>query len=220
MEVPLIHMKRKPFLWFILTILFLCFLFGCDRPKMTGIESDEIDTSRDPIQSSYKSDEPNIREIKNGLFTITPVAEYKISGVVVSKETYSSGWDGEISPVDLTIVWGKLAEPEYDRYVTYSQENRWYFYQYQPGSPFDNSFVISHSANNHIIPANENIHEAIKTIGKKDKVVLEGVLVNIKGTYKGQPVTWNSSLSRTDTGNGSCELFYVSKVRIDTKIYE
>jgi hypothetical protein len=187
---------------------------------MTGIESDEIDTSRDPIQSSYKSDEPNIREIKNGLFTITPVAEYKISGVVVSKRTYSSGWDGEISPVDLTIVWGKLAEPEYDRYVTYSQGNRWYFFQYQPGSPFDNSFVISHSGNHHTIPANENIHEAIKTIGKKDKVVLEGVLVNIKGTYKGQPVTWNSSLSRTDTGNGSCELFYVSKVRIGTKIYE
>lgn len=187
---------------------------------MTGIESDEIDTSRDPIQSSYKSDDPIIREIKNGHFAITPVAEYKISGMVVSKETYSSNWDGKISPVDLAIAWGKLAEPDWDKYITYSLRNRWYFYQYKPGSPFDNSFVISHSANNHIIPANENIHEAIKTIGKKDKVVLEGVLVNIKGTYKGQPVTWNSSLSRTDTGNGSCELFYVSKVRIDTKIYE
>ena len=187
---------------------------------MTGVEFDKIDTSQDPVQISYKSNEPIDREIENGHFTITPVAEYRISGMVVSKETYSSNWDGKISPVDLTIVWGRLAEPEYDRYVTYSQGNRWYFYQYQPGSPFDNSFVISHSANNHIIPANENIHEAVKTIGKKDKVMLEGVLVNIKGTYKGQPVTWNSSLSRTDTGNGSCELFYVSKVRIDTKIYE
>jgi hypothetical protein len=187
---------------------------------MAGIESDEIDTSQDPIQTSYKSDEPIIKEIKNGLFTITPVAEYKISGVVVSKETYSSGWNGEISPVDLAIVWGRLAEPEYDRYITYNQGNRWYFYQYKPGSPFDNAFVISHSANNHIIPANGNIHEAVKTIGKNDKVVLEGVLVNIKGTYKGESVIWNTSLSRKDTGNGSCELFYVSKVRIDTKIYE
>jgi len=220
MGATFVTMKRKPFLWFILTILFLCFLFGCDRPKMTGIESDEIDTSRDPIQSSYKSDDHIIREIKNGHFAITPVAEYKISGMVVSKETYSSNWDGKISPVDLAIAWGKLAEPDWDKYITYSLRNRWYFYQYKPGSPFDNSFVISHSANNHIIPANENIHEAIKTIGKKDKVVLEGVLVNIKGTYKGEPVIWNTSLSRKDTGNGSCELFYVSKVRIDTKIYE
>ena len=213
-------MKRRPFSWFILIIIFLCFLSGCNRPKLTGVESDEIDTSQDPIQASYKSDEPIIKEIKDGHFTMTPVAEYKISGMVVGKETYSTGWDGEISPVDLAIVWGKLAISEYDQYITYSQRNRWYFYQYKAGCPFDNSFVISHSANNHIIPANENIHEAVKTIGGKDIVVLEGVLVNIKGTYKGQPVTWNTSLSRKDTGNGSCELFYVSKVRINTKVYE
>jgi len=187
---------------------------------MTGLATDEIDTSQDPVQTSHKSDEPITKEIKNGHFAITPVAEYGISGMVVGKETYSSGWDGEISPVDLAIVWGKLAEPEYGRYITYGQSNRWYSYQYKPGSPFDNSFVISHSANNHIIPANENIRKAVKTIKEKDRVVLEGFLVNIKGTYRGQPVTWNTSLSRTDTGRASCELFYVSKVRIDTKVYE
>jgi hypothetical protein len=187
---------------------------------LTGVESDEIDTSQDPIQASYKSDEPIIKEIKNGHFTITPVAEYKISGRVVGKENYSSNWEGEISPVDLTIVWGKLAEPEYDRYISYSQRNRWYFYNYKSGSPFDNSYIISHSGNHHIIPANENVHRAIKTIKEKERVVLEGFLVNIRGTYKGQTVTWNTSLSRTDTVNGSCELFYVSKVRIDTRVYE
>ena len=215
---PSENMRSKNHLIFLVILLLL--LSGCDKPTLTGVESDEIDISQDPIQASYKSDEPMIREIKNGHFTITPVAEYKISGMVVGKETYSTGWDGEISPVDLAIVWGKLAISEYDQYITYSQRNRWYFYQYKPGSPFDNSFVISHSANNHIIPANENIHAAVKTIGKKDIVVLEGFLVNIKGTYKGQPVTWNTSLSRKDTGNSSCELFYVSKVRIDTKVYE
>jgi hypothetical protein len=213
-------MNRKQFLWLLSIILFFHFLFGCDRPKLTGVESDKIDTSQDPVQTFYRSDEPIIREFKNGHFTITPVAEYKISGMAVGKETYSSDWEGKISPVDLAIVWGKLAEPEYDRFITYSQRNRWYFYKYKQESPFDNSYIISHSGNHHIIPANENIHEAIKTINKKDKVVLEGFLVNLKGTYKDQPVTWNTSLSRTDTGNGSCELFYVSKVRIDTKVYE
>ena len=187
---------------------------------MTGLDTDEIDTSRDPIQTSHEFDEPIIKQIKNGHFTITPVAEYRISGRVVGKETYSSGWDGEISPFDLAIAWGKLAEPDYDKYITYNQRNRWYFYQYKSGSPFDNPFVISHSANNHIVPANGNVRKAVKTIKEKDKIVLEGFLVNIKGTYKGQPVTWNTSLSRTDTGNGSCELVYVSKVRIDRKVYE
>ncbi len=187
---------------------------------MTGVEPGEIDTSQDPVQVPYKADEPMTREVKNGYFTITPVAEYKISGVVVGKGTYSSDWDGEISPVDLAVAWGKLAEPGSHRYITYTQGNRWYFYQYKPGNSFDNSYVISHSSNNHIIPANENIRRAVRTVERKDKIVLEGLLVNLKGIYKEQPVTWNTSLSRTDAGNGSCELFYVSKVRIDTKVYE
>ena len=189
-------MKRKTFLLFILIFLILCFSFSCEGPQLTGVEFEKIDTSQDPIQKPINSPEPMIIEFKNSHFTLTPTAEYKLSGMVVGKKTYSEDWEGKISPLDLTIVWGKLAEPDFDRYITYSQGNRWYFYQYKPGSPFDNSFVISHSANNHIIPANENIHEAIKTIRKKEKVVLEGVLVNIKGTYKGESVIWNTSLSR------------------------
>jgi len=211
---------RKPFSLFILTTLFLWLFAGCDRPEVTGVEFEKIDTSQDPVQTPYKSDDPITRNMKNGRFIITPVAEYKISGVVVDKETYSSDWDGEISPMDLTIVWGKLAEPEYGRYVSFSHGNRWYFYQYKPGSPLDQPYIISHSSNNHIIPASENILRAIKTVKRKEKVVLEGFLVNLNGISKGQTVTWNTSLSRTDTGSGSCELFYVSKLRIETRIYE
>jgi hypothetical protein len=219
-EVTPIHMKRRLFAWFVLINLLLCFLSGCERPKITGLETDQIDTSRDPVQTPYRSDESFTREVKSGHFTITPVAEYKISGIVVGKETYSSGWGGKISPADLAIAWGKLAEFGSERHVTYRQGNRWYSYQYKPGGPFDSFYIISHSSNNHLIPASENVRRAIKTIREKEKVVLEGFLVNIKGTYKGRPVTWNTSLSRADTGNGSCELLYVSKLRIGTKVYE
>lgn len=209
--------SKNHLIFLVILLLLLC---GCDKPTLTGVESDKIDTSQDPIQKPINSPEPMIIEFKNSHFTLTPIAEYKLSGMVVGKKTYSDDWEGKISPLDLTIVWGKLAEPDFDRYITYSQGNRWYFYQYKAGSPFDNSFVISHSGNNHIIPANENIHEAVKMIKEKDKVVLVGFLVNLKGTYKGQTVTWNTSLSRTDTDHGSCELFYVTKVRIDRKVYE
>jgi len=204
----------------ILVIAFVFFLSGCDRPTPTGIEFDKIDTSQDPIQKPCTPDEPIIKEFKSCRFTMIPLAEYKISGVVVSTETYSSDWDGQSSPVDLAIVWGKLTEPENGKYITYSQGSRWYHYKWKEGSPVDNSYVISHSSNNHIIPANENICRAVKTIRRKDRVVLKGFLVNLRGTAKGRTVSWNTSLSRTDTGNSSCELFYVSYVRIETKVYE
>ena len=213
-------MKRKISLWLVSSIIILSLLFGCDKPELTGIEIEDIDTFQDPLQASYQSEEPMILRMKDDIFTITPLAKYKLFGVVVSKKSYSDDWNSKISPIDLAIVWGRLAEPEYERYITYRQSNRWYFYKYKQESPFDDFYVITHSANNHIIPANENIDRAIKTIKEKDKVVLEGFLVNVKGTYNGRPVFWNTSLSRTDTGKGSCELFYVSKIRRDTRVYE
>jgi hypothetical protein len=76
------------------------------------VEFEEIDTSKDPLQIPRASLEPIIKEFKNGRFTITPVAAYKLSGMVVSRKSYSDDWDGKISPVDLAVVWVKLVEPE------------------------------------------------------------------------------------------------------------
>ena len=213
-------MNKKLFLGPIFIALILCFLSSCDRPKKSGMDFDQIDTSHDPVQQSSPSSDPILIETKEGHFTLTPVAEYRLSGMVVSKETYSDDWNAKVSPIDLAIVWGNLTEPEYDRYMTYDQDSRWYSYNYKPNSPFDHSYVISHSSNNHIIPGNKNIEMAVRTVKKKDKIVLEGFLVNLKGIYEGRTVVWNTSLTRADTGDGSCELFYVTKVRIDTDVYE
>jgi hypothetical protein len=205
----------------ILSILFLLCDVSCDKPQVTGEESGEIDVSQEPVQIKFTSKEPTVLKIAgDSEFTIYPVAEYKIAAVVVSKKRYHDGWRADVAPVDLAIVWGKLAEPEYDKYISYSQHDRWYFYEFEAGNPFNSSFVVSHSANNHIIPSDGNILKAIKTIEKKEKVLLEGSLVNVKGYNKGEKFWWNSSLKRTDTGDGSCEVFYVKRVRMGTKVYE
>jgi len=214
------YRKLFSFLTTLGLLLILCLLVFCSRPQISGFDSEEIDTSRDPIQRSTTSYDPIVIETKEGDYTLTPMAEYQLAGKVVSKETYSYGWESEISPLDLAIAWGSLAEPEHEKYISFSQRNRWYFYEYKPGSPFDHSYIISHSSNNHIIPATENISHALRTIRKNDKVVLEGFLVNVKGTYKGGEVYWNTSFTRKDTGNGSCELIYVTKARIGSDVYE
>ncbi len=211
---------KKLFFGIVVLAFLLPFLSGCEKPHPSGTETEEIDVSRDPLQTPNPSGEPIIKEIKNGHLTLTPMAEYRVSGVAVGKKTYDGGWESQISPYDLAIVWGKLAEPAYDKYIEYWQSNRWYFFRYKEASPFDHSYVVTHSGNHHTIPANYNVRKALGSIRKNDKVTLEGYLVNVKGTYRGKPVFWNTSLSRNDTGNGSCELFYVSKVRIDTSVYE
>ena len=202
-------------------IVFLCLaLSGCNRPQATGIESDEIDTSGDPLQTLISSQDPILIKTKSGEFVLTPAAEYRIAAVVVGREDYSYGWNARISPVDLALAWGRLAEPDSRKYVSYSVGGRWVSFKLKEGSPFDVAYVISHASNNHIIPSTRNIRRAVKTIKERQKVVLEGFLVRLSGTYDGKQVWWNTSLSRTDSGDGSCELLYVTKARIGYKVYE
>jgi hypothetical protein len=200
-------------------ILLFVFLCACSGPVPTATELGIIDTSLDPVQEPCRSADFSI-ETKDGRFTARCAAEYKASVMLVGRESYSSGWNSILSPVDLAVVWGKLAEPEFDRHITYRQNDRWYFYEYAAQSPASHSYIVSHSSNNHIIPATDNVLRAIRSIRMKQVVTLEGLLVNIRGTYKGQRVWWNSSLSRSDTGAGSCELFYVSKVRIGENVFQ
>ena len=205
-----------------LLIILLLFLLisGCNSPHPTGVEFDEIDTSRDPVQTVSPSQDHILVEWKKGNLRITAVANYKIAALVVGTESYSYGWNAKLSPVDLALAWGKLADPQFRKHVSYSVSNRWVSFKPNKGCPFDAAYVISHASNNHIIPSTMNIWYAVKTIAEKKKVALEGFLVNVSGTYEGRPVWWNTSLSRTDSGNGSCELFYVTKVRIENKVYE
>jgi hypothetical protein len=49
---------------------------------------------------------------------------------------------------------------------------------------------------------------------------MEGYLVNINGMVGNGTVRWNSSLTRNDTGDGACEVFYVKRAVLDGKVYE
>jgi len=197
--------------------LLLC---GCSKPEPTEVEHGEIDASQDPIQTSTDQKDIIVLEIEDGIFELTPMAAYKASVMVMSKETYSYGWMGKVVPIDLALAWGKLIEPEYDKHIDYSQGDRYYFFEYDSESPLNAGYIGKHSANHHIIPATENILKALKSIKKKQKVVLEGFLVYLRGTYKGEEVFWNSSLKRDDHGDNACELFFVDRVRIGNYVYE
>lgn len=198
-----------------------------ENPQPTGEASEDIDTSQDPLQTSYTGE--NIkRTISGDEFTIVPVANYEISAMLESMKSYSAslGFNvdrlyAKISPVDLCLVWGKLAEPGYDKYITYRQGKRNCEARSSAEAPFDFNYQITHVSNNHIIPATENVHNAIKSIQNKEKVVLKGVLVNVMLKSNGQEYMFlKTSLIRSDWGLEGCEVFYVEKVRIGNKIYE
>lgn len=202
-----------------LALFFFILIISCNQPTVIRHESDPIDTSMDPIQEFLNEDQSFSLERGKIRFNLKPVARYRISARVVGTRSYSRGWESSLSPVDLAMVWGELATKKHDKYISYKQRNRWYYYRYSANFPLPGQYIIRHSCNNHMIPASHNISRALNTIKTNDLVSIEGYLVNVTGKIKGGDVWWSTSTSRSDSGDHSCEIIYVEKLRINDKVY-
>jgi len=146
----------------------------------------------------------------DGPIDLQLLATYTVSAAVKSTEDYSTDFTSQISPRDLVLAWADLNKPYIDRFVSYSQKDRWYFFTVKGGSNVDIDYVDLNSANTHIIPANPEVYALVKEVTINDYVTLEGYLVNaifVNGS-------WSTSLVREDTGDGSCEILYLTDITI------
>jgi hypothetical protein len=66
----------------------------------------------------------------------------------------------------------------------------------------------------HMIPADARVAHALKRVRTGDVIVIDGMLVEADkpGGWR-----WRSSMTRTDTGAGACELVYVQDLRIEPR---
>lgn len=199
----------------LLTLLAVGVLGYCalTRPRASGA-GDPIDWSREPVQEP--TDRPAFAvDTRKGEMTIEPRAAFDISARVASDERYRADDGAFLVPVDLVMTWGKLPEEPYRSKVSYGQMAR--FYAWHTSSPdLDLRYVESHSANMHMIPANDNVRRALLAVGGGDPVRVQGLLVNAR---RADGFYWNSSLTRQDTGQGACELVWVEEIQIGRKIY-
>ena len=189
-------------------------------PSPTGVDIAPIDVSLPPEQTAVESPEP-IRVSDGGWeFTITPLAAYVLRGVVLSREDYAWGWNGRLAPCDVAMAWGDLARDDGWRRLEWSQSGRWYFWRWSGAPPFPSATVVRNSSNTHVVPADPNLRRAARSLAEGDVAELSGALVRIEGRNGAERVEWRSSLSRVDSGDGSCELLYLRKLRVDGKVYE
>jgi hypothetical protein len=181
-------------------------LAGCASPLDTQV------TTTEPQQLEVEQRAPFRIERSGATWELVPRAEYRIQAKLLSVRRYRSGWQSDLAPCDLAIGWGELIERGLDREVDWSQSDRWYHWSYGRGFAENNRFVAQHSANVHVIPANELVAEQLCDLSAGDAVALEGLLVDARGGSAQAPRWWHTSLSRTDRGDGSCELMWVERV--------
>lgn len=162
---------------------------------------------------------PNLEHVlKNshiGEYQITELASYQGEFRILGRQDYRFDREAEFSPVDFAVGWGVMADPQNYSQIEISQDHRWYYWRVSPQSTIPLRQIETHSANMHIIPANALVARQLKRISRGDKVYLKGALVDIKSSDGWR---WTSSLSRTDTGAGACELMRVDQVYVISKV--
>lgn len=145
-------------------------------------------------------------------YHVEPLAKFSIEARVLNTERYRLGRESEISPVDFALGWGAMSDSAVLDRIDISQHGRFYFWHVDE-FPIPREEIESHSANMHMIPANAAVARRLKEIRPGQVVRLRGYLVAISADDGWK---WRSSLSRTDTGNGACELVWVESVEIGT----
>jgi len=140
---------------------------------------------------------------------ITPLAHFELRARVLSTERYRFDRAAQLSPVDFALGWGPMSDSRILEAFTIEQRDRWYFWR-SGNMPISATEVISHSANMHMIPANASVARRLLAVRAGQLVELHGQLIRADGKDGWH---WVSSLSRTDTGDGSCEVVWVESAR-------
>ena len=164
--------------------------------------------ANEPEQITLPADTPAFEQ---GAFHLKPLAIFSIDARVLHRKVYRYDREAALVPVDLALGWGPMSDQMVLNRLDISQSMRFYWFQYQLPPPIPQEEIISHSTNLHVIPSTSEIAARCKSLRAGTLVHLSGDLVEATGAGIG---LWKSSLSRTDTGNGACELLWVKEMSI------
>jgi hypothetical protein len=186
-----------------LALLFLWFNSTAEITYGPGIMAPDT-----PVQTTSSLSSP----FEFNGYQITPLAQFEAHARVLSRKYYSRGREADLSPVDLALGWGPMSDEANLNHIRIRQSMRFYFWNVDR-FPIPRSEIEHNSANMHFIPSNNLVKKELKKVRKGDIVSFSGYLIRANGQDGWQ---WVSSLTRTDTGNGACELIFIESFEIVT----
>lgn len=167
-----------------------------------------------PIQVSAQRE--NFYYIYKGqTVTVKPLADYTIWGLVVSHNDPKAWYRFDIThdkqsldTRDLCIIWGSnLKQDDYQR-ISFHSDDWSCNWRYSSDVHTISEEEIS---NNHLITDSDAIRDIIKKVHIGDQIVIKGRLVNYsEERWDGQ--FRSTSMTRSDTGNGACEIIFVHDI--------
>jgi len=158
----------------------------------------------EPLQVQLEAQD----EIHKQDISLKCLASFELRARVILKKRYYFGRAADLAPVDLVLAWGAMSDENILKHFDFSQSDRFYFWSTKT-FPIPREVVESHTANMHMIPWGRNVERSLKSIRPGHVIHLKGYLVEARAPDGWH---WRSSLSRTDTGLGACELVLVQSL--------
>ena len=188
---------------FIFSLLIFAGFWQHDQNRVID-HSPGVLVSSAPVQRNLRS----APVIQHKGYDIKPQAEFIVEARVLSREKYYMDASSDLSPLDLALGWGAMSDTEVIDKLDIKQSVRFYTWRMERAT-ISLKDVIRQSSNMHMIPANDEVAKQLGEVREGSLVRISGKLVNITSR---SGFNWNSSMSRTDTGAGACELIYVTGV--------
>jgi hypothetical protein len=146
-------------------------------------------------------------------YQIVPLADFSIEARVLSTKHYKIGREADLAPVDLALGWGHMSDEAVLARIEISQSGRFYFWRTDE-FPIPREEIETHSANMHMVPADQLIERQLEQVRPGQVVTISGQLIEAQASDGWR---WRSSLTREDTGNGACELVLVRSLVVINK---
>jgi len=161
----------------------------------------------DPLQADADGASPAVL----GRWRLTPRARYDITARILAREDYRFDRLSDLIPEDLALGWGPMSDNKVIRAFDISQSVRFYSWMPKQALPIPRQAVIEHSANTHVIPADAGVARQLKRARIGQVIHLRGYLVN---AVRDDGAYITTSMTRSDSGPGSCEVLLVEQVEI------
>lgn len=197
-------------------ILFVASLFLRNRLPAKSLILEPL--LRDPVQTEDHVPGPFEVTRKGFTYTVTPLFDYELWGMIVSYHHAASfidishkEWNDYLNTKDICVIWGENVESGVYERMRFRNRDFTCFYRY-PDRETGRLFTENCLSNNHLLPADTFVAGAVLKARKGDQVRFKGWLVSYG--IKDAPYARRSSTVRNDRGNGACEVVYVTEFEI------
>lgn len=163
----------------------------------------------EPVQIDIDGD----RRIARDRHVLHVRARFDIEARVLRKAIYRLDGGADIAPVDLGVGWGPMSDSAVVEALEFSQMGRFLYWKPRDPArfPLAPDSILRNAAQLHLIPANGSIESRLKRLRPGQRVGIGGYLVDVTGPGR---FVWRTSLSRSDTGAGACEIVYVETLDV------